>query len=71
MNIIRLTFAIEMIDDILDNGGDVTVQDSVIRALGIENGTALHDLMRISNPWITNTTTRLDVCIMSEATADH
>lgn len=70
MNIIRLKFAIEMIDDVLDNRGDVTVQDSVIRAHGTENGTALYDMMRTSNPWITNATTRLDVCILLQNIAD-
>ncbi|KAF2704288.1 glycoside hydrolase family 5 protein [Pleomassaria siparia CBS 279.74] len=34
MNSVRLTFAIEMIDDIKDNGGDVTIQKAFTKALG-------------------------------------
>jgi hypothetical protein len=32
-NAVRLTFAIEMVDDILDNGGDVTLNDTLTTAL--------------------------------------
>jgi hypothetical protein len=34
MNVIRLTYAIEMIDDILDDGGDVSIRTAFQRALG-------------------------------------
>jgi hypothetical protein len=32
-NIVRLTFAIEMVDDILDNGGDVTLNETLTNAM--------------------------------------
>ncbi|KAG9229058.1 glycoside hydrolase superfamily [Amylocarpus encephaloides] len=37
-NFARLTFAVEMVDDVLDRGGDVKIQDALARALGSENG---------------------------------
>src|SRR5271168_708442 len=40
-NTVRLTFAIEMIDDILDNGGDVSLNNTLVNALGVENGTVI------------------------------
>lgn len=61
LNSVRLTFAIEMLDDILDNGGDKTIEESFDIALGAENGTiALEDVLR-NNPQFNSTTTRLEV----------
>ena len=60
MNVIRLTFPIELVDNILDNG-DSTVQDSFINALGSENGTTVFNQITSSNSQITNSTTRLEV----------
>lgn len=61
MNIVRLTFAIEMIDDIKDNGGDVTVQNALIKVLGTENGAKVWDSVVKNNPQFTNSTTRFQV----------
>lgn len=59
MNVIRLTFAIEMVDDIYENGQDMTVQSSLINALGPLNGTRVFEEIRKANPRITDQTTRL------------
>jgi hypothetical protein len=61
MNAIRLTFATELVDDILDNGGDVTVQHAFINALGSTNGSAVYAKVKARNPHITDRTTRLQV----------
>ncbi|KAI5920169.1 glycoside hydrolase superfamily [Camillea tinctor] len=62
MNSIRLTYAIEMIDDIYANGGkDTTVQDSFINALGQANGTAVYQKFLAKNPSFGDSTTRLQV----------
>ncbi|KAL2824264.1 glycoside hydrolase superfamily [Aspergillus cavernicola] len=61
MNVIRLTFPIELVDDIFDNSGDTTVRDSFINALGADNGTTVFEQIVSNNPSITNTTTRLQV----------
>ena len=63
INAIRLTYAIEMIDDILDNGGDVTIADALTKALGSENGTIVLNEILTQNPQFTNSTTRLQVSI--------
>jgi hypothetical protein len=60
-NVVRLTFAIEMVDDILDNGGDVTLQDALCKALGTDNGMAILSKMLANNPQFTPQTTRLQV----------
>ncbi|GAB1217442.1 hypothetical protein ATERTT37_006681 [Aspergillus terreus] len=67
MNVIRLTFPTELVDDILDNGGDVTVQKSLTNALGLTNGTKVFDEIRKVNPQITASTTRLQVYDMVAA----
>lgn len=60
-NSVRLTFPIELVDDILDNGGDVMLNETLINALGVENGTIiLADILR-NNPQFTEATTRLQV----------
>jgi hypothetical protein len=46
-NTVRLTFAIEIVDGILDSGGDVTLSDTLPNVLGQSNGTAI--LARILN----------------------
>ncbi|KAH8705464.1 glycoside hydrolase superfamily [Talaromyces proteolyticus] len=61
MNVVRLTFAIELVDDILDNGGDVTVSKSLINALGSANGTTIFQGIQKANPQINENTTRLEV----------
>jgi aryl-phospho-beta-D-glucosidase BglC (GH1 family) len=59
-NTVRLTFAIELVDDILDNGGDVTLSDTLTRALGSVNGSAMLSKIISNNPQFTATTTRLE-----------
>lgn len=61
MNVIRLTYAIEMIDDILDHGGDVDIKTSFVRALGEANGTTVYEMVVEKNPRFHGKTTRLDV----------
>jgi hypothetical protein len=60
MNVIRLTFAIEMIDDIY-NGGDVTLETSFANALGSSNGTTVYNEVLSNNPSFDSSTTRLQV----------
>lgn len=62
MNVVRLTFAIEMIDDIKDRGGDVTVQKAFQKALGDTNGATVWNQVVRNNPQFTTSTTRLQVC---------
>jgi hypothetical protein len=61
MNHVRLTFAIEMIDDIKDHGGDVTIQKAFQKALG-SNGDAAYKNVIKNNPQFGASTTRLQVC---------
>ncbi|KAF1960616.1 glycosyl hydrolase family 5 protein-like protein/cellulase, partial [Byssothecium circinans] len=61
MNIVRLTFAIEMIDDIKDNGGDVTVQKAFTKALGASNGEKVWQQVLKNNPGFSTSTTRVQV----------
>jgi hypothetical protein len=60
-NVVRLTFAIEMVDDILDNGGDVSLNSTLTNALGQQNGTAVLGNIISNNPQFTAETTRLQV----------
>jgi hypothetical protein len=60
-NTVRLTFAIEMVDDILDNGGDVTLSATLTNALGPTNGTAMLAKILNNNPQFNANTTRLQV----------
>lgn len=62
MNIVRLTFAIEMIDDIKDNGGDVTIQKAFTKALGATNGEKVYQQVIKNNPQFSASTTRVQVC---------
>ncbi|RAL03296.1 cellulase family protein [Aspergillus ibericus CBS 121593] len=61
MNVIRLTFAIEMIDDIYENGADVPIKTSLINALGETNGTKIYEDIVANNPQFGENTTRLEV----------
>ncbi|KAL1302841.1 hypothetical protein AAFC00_003173 [Neodothiora populina] len=60
MNVIRLTYAIEMIDDVYE-GGDVSLQDATSIALGSENGTKVLNEILAANPTFSTNTTRLQV----------
>ncbi|GAB1312630.1 Putative beta--galactanase [Madurella fahalii] len=62
MNAIRLTYAIEMIDQIYDNGDrDVTIEVALTSALGHENGSKILERVIQNNPSFSSTTTRLQV----------
>ncbi|KAH0336524.1 glycosyl hydrolase family 5 protein-like protein/cellulase, partial [Aureobasidium melanogenum] len=60
MNVIRLTYAIEMIDDIYE-GVDSSLKTAFIQALGETNGTKVLKEVLASNPTFTENTTRLEV----------
>lgn len=70
MNHVRLTFAIEMIDDIKDNGGDVTIQKAFQKALGTGNGDTVYQKVIKNNPQFGASTTRLQVHIRSSCCRD-
>ncbi|KAF2243898.1 glycoside hydrolase family 5 protein [Trematosphaeria pertusa] len=61
LNSVRLTFAIEMVDDIYSNSPNQTLEKSVINALGQENGTIVLQQILDNNPEFTKETTRLEV----------
>jgi hypothetical protein len=61
MNVIRLTYAIEMIDDIYENGSDIKLETSFIKALGTSSGTAVYNSVLKQNPQFNDATTRLEV----------
>ena len=62
MNAIRLTYAIQMIDEIYANGGeDVTVQAAFTQALGETDGPARFAEFLEKNPSFDESTTRLQV----------
>ncbi|KAI1344339.1 glycoside hydrolase family 5 protein [Xylariaceae sp. FL0016] len=62
MNAIRLTYAIQMIDQIYDNDGkDTTVQQSFTKALGATNGPKVYGQFLAKNPQFNASTTRLQV----------
>lgn len=74
MNVIRLTYAIEMVDDIYE-GGDVSVEDALTIALGATNGSKVLGEILAANPAFSANTTRLQVWLDTESgqpsTADH
>ena len=61
MNVVRLTFAIEMVDDIYDDSPDQTLQATLVKALGQANGTTILGQILKRNPDFTAETTRLEV----------
>jgi hypothetical protein len=61
LNSVRLTFAIEMVDDYLANSPNQTLEKSFINALGQTNGTKVLDQILEKNPEFTKNTTRLEV----------
>jgi hypothetical protein len=61
MNAIRLTFAIEMIDDIIDGGGDVTLSAAFTKALGSAQGPVVYNKVLQNNPQFNASTTRVQV----------
>lgn len=71
MNVVRLTFAIEMIDDIKDKGGDVTLQKAFQKALGSSNGDKVFQNVIKNNPQFSASTTRLQVrCLLLDLLND-
>ncbi|KAK4157793.1 glycoside hydrolase superfamily [Chaetomidium leptoderma] len=62
MNAVRLTFAIQMVDEIYaNNGNDITIQKAFVQALGQANGTRVLNQMLAKNPRFSASTTRLQV----------
>ncbi|KAI6283719.1 hypothetical protein MCOR28_004800 [Pyricularia oryzae] len=62
MNAVRLTFAIEMVDQIYDNGGtDIPLDKAFTQGLGQDNGTKILNQFLAKNPQFTAKSTRLQV----------
>lgn len=61
LNSVRMTFAIEMIDDIYGNNTNQTLEMSVLNALGQDNGTLVLEQILEHHPEFTGQTTRLEV----------
>jgi len=61
LNVIRLTYAIEMIDDNYSDGPNQSLQSTLTNALGADNGPTVLAQMLKSNPSFTAQTTRLEV----------
>lgn len=62
MNVIRLTYAIEMIDQIHENGGvDIPISQAFVEALGETNGTTVYNEVLSANPDFSPDITRLEV----------
>lgn len=70
MNVVRLTFAIEMIDDIYDDSPDQSLEATLVKALGQQNGTIVLDQILEHNPDFTPEMTRLDVRGLLKATVN-
>ncbi|AEO58520.1 glycoside hydrolase family 5 protein [Thermothelomyces thermophilus ATCC 42464] len=62
MNAVRLTFAIQMIDEIYaNNGKDITLERAFVQALGQTNGIKVLNQVLANNPQFNTSTTRLQV----------
>ncbi|KAL8690349.1 MAG: hypothetical protein Q9218_004190 [Villophora microphyllina] len=61
MNAIRLTWAVEMVDDILSQGHDVDIKTSFINVLGVSNGTKVYNAVMKNNPTFAPNISRLEV----------
>ncbi|TLD16540.1 uncharacterized protein PgNI_00665 [Pyricularia grisea] len=61
MNAVRLTYAIQMIDEIYDNGRDVTLEKAFTQGLGDENGTIVMNQFMAKNTQFSPQSTRLQV----------
>lgn len=74
MNVIRLTYAIEMVDDIYE-GGDISLEDALTLALGATNGSKVLNEILAANPSFSANTTRLQVWLDTSfgqpSAADH
>ncbi|KAI0004801.1 glycoside hydrolase family 5 protein [Xylariaceae sp. FL0662B] len=61
-NFIRMGYAIQMVDEIYDRGGeDVPLEVAMIMALGYENGTKVTNEIVAKNPSWTHETTRFEI----------
>ncbi|KAH0147052.1 Exo-beta-1,3-glucanase, partial [Aureobasidium melanogenum] len=61
-NFIRLTYAIEMIDQIYErNGSDIGLEITMINGLGYENGTKVTNEILAKNPTFNKDTTRFEI----------
>jgi hypothetical protein len=61
-NSIRLTWAVQMVDEIYENNGqDTSIKDSFVTALGEANGTTIFNAVVANNPSFNENTTRLQV----------
>ncbi|KAH9908204.1 glycoside hydrolase family 5 protein [Xylariomycetidae sp. FL2044] len=61
-NYIRMGYAIQMVDEIVDRGGeDIPLEISLIMGLGYENGTRLTNEIISRNPSWTRETTRFEI----------
>ena len=70
MNAIRLTYAIELVDQIYDNDGkDSDIKTAFEQGLGKENGTIVLEKVLKNNPSFTPETTRLEVS--TDPFSDH
>jgi hypothetical protein len=61
MNVVRLTFAIEMVDDIVSGSPNSQLGNSLNNALGATNGSKVLAQILKKNPQFTSSTTRLQV----------
>jgi hypothetical protein len=61
MNVVRLTFAIEMVDDIYSNNANSALGNSLNHALGTTNGPKVLQQILKKNPQFSSSTTRLQV----------
>jgi hypothetical protein len=61
INSIRLTYATQMVDDIVKLGHDTTIQESFTKSMGQTNGTQILNKILKNNPSLSGNTTRLQV----------
>ena len=61
MNVVRLTYSIEMIDDYYADSPNQSLQNTLINALGQQNGATILQQVLANNPSFTAATTRLEV----------
>ena len=61
MNVVRLTYAIEMVDDYYSDSPNQSLQNTLTNALGSQNGSAVLQEILKNNPNLSPSTTRLEV----------
>lgn len=61
MNIVRLTYAMEMVDDYFEDSPDQSLEATLVNALGESNGSKILQDILGKNPQFTAETTRLEV----------